>query len=200
MIFFHKIHARNLKKHILEINLRTYGFPSSFIAVDTFIVQTNGVFPQTPTFSCTFVSSYLLLNAFSKIFSNHPSKQKQVVMSTDRWYHGAWSQFCPADAKRDLSLFQVTTQVRGALTLPDPTTTSCGQTCCLHGRIAANGYSQGMGLLFAFSRCHEHPMFWILMKPFAASFAALKYSASDILFCSHFSQVLFLLTSFVVVK
>lgn len=28
------------------------------------------------------------------------------------------------------------------------------------------------------------------MKQFAASFAGLKYSAPDILFCSHFSQVI----------
>ena len=124
---------------------------------------------------------------FSELFSNH-SKWKQLVRNTDRWYLVAQNQVYPVDAKRQVSLFWLP-HMCGTLIHTEPTQASCGQTHRWPSRVAANGYSQGMAWLFAFCRCHNAQVFWILMKPFTASFAGLKYSASDILFCSHFSQV-----------
>lgn len=88
---------------------------------------------------------------FSKIFSNHPSKGKQNVMSTDRWYLVTQNQSGLADARRQVSPSQNAMQVRGALTHPEPAQASCGQTLRLHSHVAANGHSQGLALLSAFS-------------------------------------------------
>lgn len=187
-------------KFILETKKNPYlgnWFQTTWVSLPPFhscgdlYCKTVGIFFSPLALWCTIrlFPAICCQMLFSKIFSNHPSRRKQVVMSADRWYLVAQNQFCPADAKRQVSLFQTTRQVCGALTPPAPAQASCGQNVACIAALLLMDIPKAR-------RCHLHflivtnaQVFWILMKPFTASFAGLKYSAPDILFCSRFSQV-----------
>lgn len=102
----------------------------------------------------------------------------------------AQNQFCARDTKRQDGLFHATAQVRRQA--PDPSWSCIGilwaNTPCTVALLLM-GIPKAGSCYLHFLLVMNAQVFWILMKPFTASFAGLKYSASNILFCSHFNQV-----------
>lgn len=125
---------------------------------------------------------------FSKILSNHPSTLKRVVMNTEDTLLHRISSALETPPGRS-ACFRSPRRWAGPWPILNLHRHHAGKHTACKAALLLLGIPKAGCRHLHFLLAMNAQVFWILMKPFTASFAGLKYSASNILFCSHFNQV-----------